>query len=483
MNILCLNSQTSDMKTSTKILIILTILTFIPNIFLTKYLIDAIIPTGDGFAFEFTPLAWVGLACQIVFNVFFAILFFRFLKTQRLSNMIFFSLIPVTLAYGGFMAYVVAVKNMTGITAESVRATLNIATQETSYNNYLWAGVATLIYLVVVFLVVLFSCRPLSKVEAITHKLGDGRLKNDNFKVGGGKQFKEIENSLNKINYNYKQNENKLKQTTLNSQKNLSKQFFKFISKGEVANLELGNQVKKVATILSCELKSSSKISKTLTLEENFNYVNSYLKIVSPLVSRYNGFIDKYFGDGLLAVFPKPEEAIECAHLILKAIKVKNKSLKDMPTIEARISVNTGEVIFGIVGEDNAKTPTIISNIVDVNEKIQEINEYIGTNMLVTKTTLNELPPKFDFDYRYTGDLSFEDCEINLYESLNNYTKSKRNKLKKMKNKFEAGVRCYNEKKYKEAKECFSAVLHDVSDDKPSYVYFNKTSENLKDHH
>ena len=471
------------MRTSTKILIVLTIILFIPNLFLTKYLLEAIVPTGNGFEFNFTPLAWVSLALQILFNVFFTILFIRFLKTQRLSNMIFFSLTPLTLVYGVFMVYITAVKNMTGITAESIRATLNIQSQENSYNNFLWAGLATLIYLVLVFLIVLFFCRHLSKVEHATQKLGDGRMKNDNFKIGGGKQFKEIEHSLNKINYNYKEKENKLKQTNLETQKFIPKQFFKFLGKSSVEELELGNQVKKNATTLFCDLKSSTNISRTLSLEENFNYINSYLKVVAPLIKRYGGFIDKYLGDGVLAVFSKPQNAIECAHAILRAIEVKNKSQKELPAIDARISINTGEIIFGIVGDEDRKSPTIISDVVNLASKMEEINIYIGTKLLISKQSLNELPQNFDFNYRYTGSLSLnDDVQISLFESLDYYPKSKKEKLKKLKNKFEAGVRAYNEKNYEEAKEIFSAILKQIPDDKPSFVYFNKASEKLKDH-
>lgn len=476
-------SHNKDMRTSTKILIVITIILFIPNLFLTKYLLAAVVPTGEGFQLNFTPLAWVSLAFQILYNVFFTILFIRFLKTQRLSNMIFFSLAPLTLAYGAFMVYIVAVKNMNGLMAESIRATLNIQTQETSYNNFLWAGLATLIYLVLLFVIVLFSCRPLSKIEHITQKLGDGRIKNDDFKIGGGKQFKEIEHSLNKINYNYKEKENKIKQTNLATQKFIPKQFFKFLGKSSIEELELGNQVKKNATTLFCDLKSSTDISRTLSLEENFNYINSYLKIVAPLIKRYNGFIDKYLGDGVLAVFSKSENAIECAHAILRAIEIKNKSQKDFPVIDARISINTGEVIFGIVGDEERKSPTIISDAVNLASKMQEINLYIDTKLLVSKQSLNELSPKFDFSYRYTGNLSLDGGgQISLFESLDYYPKNKREKLKKLKNKFESGVRAYNEKKYEEAKEIFTSILQQVSDDKPSFVYFNKASEKLKDH-
>lgn len=470
------------MKTSTKILIVLTLLSFIPNIFLTKYLLAAIVPTGNGFVLNFTPLAWVSLACQIVFNVLFGILFFRFLKTQRLSNVIFFSMFPLTLVYGVFMVYVTAVKTMPGSTAEAVRATLNIASQENSYNNYLWAGLATLVYLVLVFLIILFSCRPLSRVEKVTETLGDGRMKHDDFKIGGGKQFREIEYSLNKINYNYKEKENKLRQTNLEAQKFIPKEFFKFLGKNNIAELELGNQVKKNATTLFCDLKSATNISRTLSLEENFNYINSYLKVVAPLIKRFDGFIDKYMGDGVLSVFSKPQNAIECAHAILRAIDVKNKSQKQLPDIDARIAVNTGEVIFGIVGDEERKSPTIISDVVNLASKMGEVNLYIGTKLLVSKQTLNELPQNFKFDYRYTGTLSVEgQSHVSLFESLEYYPKGRRDKLKKLKNKFEESVRAYNERSYEEAKEGFEVVLKTISDDKPSYVYFNKAVEKLKE--
>ena len=308
-------------------------------------------------------------------------------------------------------------------------------------------------------------------------------MKNDNFKIGGGKQFKEIEHSLNKINYNYKEKENKLKQTNLETQKFIPKQFFKFLGKSSVEELELGNQVKKNATTLFCDLKSSTNISRTLSLEENFNYINSYLKVVAPLIKRYGGFIDKYLGDGVLAVFSKPQNAIECAHAILRAIEVKNKSQKELPAIDARISINTGEIIFGIVGDEDRKSPTIISDVVNLASKMEEINIYIGTKLLISKQSLNELPQNFDFNYRYTGSLSLnDDVQISLFESLDYYPKSKKEKLKKLKNKFEAGVRAYNEKNYEEAKEIFSAILKQIPDDKPSFVYFNKASEKLKDH-
>jgi len=467
------------MKTSTKVLIILTAIFIVPNIFLTRYLFAAFTPTETGFTLSFDALAWTALAFQAVLNILMTILFFKFIKTQRLTNAIFFSAFPLTLVYAFFMVYVTDVKNLGGTTAQAVRATLKISAESTNSNNYLWAILATLAYLVSLFLILLFSCRPLSKVVGATEKLGDGRIKMTDFKIGGGKQFKQIENSLNKINFNYKEKENKIRQTNLDSQNVVSKQFLKFLGKQSVAELELGHQVKKTATILCCKLAGTSE-SKTLTLEENFNYINSYIKIVAPLTKRFGGFVDKYYGEGILAVFEHAQDAVECANLATKSIAVKNKSQKNLPNIEAMISITTGELTFGITGDDS-KSPTILSeNIISLAWKMQEINQFIGSKLLISQNTLGALNQSYNFAFRYVGDLT-EDIKISVYESLEVYPKTKKQKLLKHKDKFEEGVRAYEEKDYQRAKTIFGGILKNIPDDKPSFVYFNRASEKLKE--
>lgn len=467
------------MKTSTKILLLLELVFLVASIFLGRFVFATISATDGVVSFVPTPLGWVGLACQIVALVLSAILFFKFVRSQRLANAIFFSAVPLTMIYGGFVCGVVSVQNLQGETANALRNSLQLSQQQTTTKLYLWIGLATLIYLVLLFLVIKVSCRPLVRVARITKKLGDGRTKLEDFRVGGVKQFREIENSLNKINYNINSKENRTKQTNLQGQKTVARQLGKVLGKANVVELELGKKVRKNLTVMFCDLKNSSQ--KTLSLEENFNYINSYLKIVSPLVKRYDGFVDKHLGDGILAVFAKPEQAVECAHAILRAIEVKNKNQKDLPSIDAGLSLNCGEVVFGLVGEQDRKIATIVSDVSTLSTKMQEVNTYLGTKLLISKTVLNNLPAKYDFNHRYVGDLTLEDEQLPLYESLDCCLKSQKDKLKRHKNKFEAGVRAYNSKNYTVAKENFEYILHYLPEDKPSFVYFNRANEKLKE--
>ena len=187
------------MKTSTKILLIFNIALLIANIFLIRHLVMGVVPTESGFVFEFSALSWVALSELVAFLIKFIAHYIVFLRNMRLSNLLFFSTLPLTLIYGVFVVYIAKIGEMDDITSASVKATLNINSAQGVEN--LWIALATITYLVLLFVLIMIACRPLKNVEKVTQKLGDGRVKMEDYKIGGSKQFQEIEHSLNKINY------------------------------------------------------------------------------------------------------------------------------------------------------------------------------------------------------------------------------------------------------------------------------------------
>lgn len=474
-------AKNKSMKLSTKIFLGIFLATLVASFFLGKYIFAGIKPVDGGFVFNFNAWGYVGIANLVVNIVFGNILFVRFLRTQPLSKVLFFSTFPLSIFYGLALFLLADIGKVNTPIANSVRNVLNISTTNT-YNTILWAVLITIAYIAIIFFIYLFLCRPVSKIEKILSRLSDGRMKEESFNIGKSKQFKNVEHSLNKINYQYKEKDNALKQTNLEAQKFIPKQFFKFLGKSNIAELELGNQVKKTATTLFCDLKGRADLGHNLSLEENFNFINSYLNVVSPIVRRYDGFVDKYLGDGILAVFSRPESAIECAHTIIRAIEVKNKSNKDLPPVEAKISVHTGEVIFGIVGEEERKCPTIVSDVVELASKIEEINSFLHTNMIFSKSVLNEIPTKYRFEYRYIGSLNLDEgTSLALFESLESYPREHREKLSKLKVKFENAVRKYNDANFERSAIEFEEILRLVPEDKPSYIYYNKAKEKIVD--
>ena len=467
------------MRLSTKIFLAINLITLIPATILSRYIFEGITPTGNGFSFNFGVLSYVGIGFMVISMIFGTICYVRFLRTLKLSRALFFSLAPLTLFYGIAVYLIADLSALPQNFSQSVRKVLNVPSNG-GYNSILWAVIFTIIYIFITFLTLAFLCRPVQKIEKATERLGDGRMSEKELHIGKSKQFRKIETSLEKINYNYKEKENLVKQADLEAQKFVPKEFLRFLGKSNISELELGNQVQKRGTTLFCDLLSSSKVSTTLSLEENFNFINSYLNVISPLVRKYDGFVDKYMGDGILAVFPRAERAVECAHAISRLIDLRNRNQKDLADLDLKISINTGDIIFGVVGEEERKSPTVISDVVNLASKMEDVNKFLGARVIFSKQTLNEIPEKFDFEYRYVGSLSVEGAVgLPLFESLEVYSKDKRVKLFKLKNRFENGVRAYNDGLFKEAKGEFEEVLKYVPDDKPSYIYFNKASEKL----
>ena len=139
--------------------------------------------------------------------------------------------------------------------------------------------------------------------------------------------------------------------------------------------------------------------------------------------------------------------------------------------------MNTGDVAIGVVGDDERKSLSIISESVNFAKKMEEINRQFGSLIIFSKATLNDISSA-PINYRYIGNLNTENGEqIAVFESLEIYEKQKRDKLIKNKIAFEQGVRAYQNGKYTQAKTIFEKVYRQEKNDTVCYTYYNKCCE------
>ena len=177
-----INKHNTSMKTATKILLGLFIATLIPAIIFGRSLFYAIIPTQDGFLFDFDVYAYLGMAFLLANNILGGILYFRFIASLKLPKAIFFSVFPITIMYGFGLYSLAIVGKYTNPIAESIKKILNIS-QTDNYNSILWAVLLTAVYLLFLFLILIITCKPLQKVEKVTLRLGDGRVREGRFNI------------------------------------------------------------------------------------------------------------------------------------------------------------------------------------------------------------------------------------------------------------------------------------------------------------
>ena len=461
-------AKNSYMKTSTKIILILFAITSIASVILFPNITSSIKIEGKTLLFNFTVEAYITLALLVFSSVFAMILYFRFLHTLSINKVLFFSTLPFTLIYGALLFFIASLNSFQNGTVDSVKAILNIS-QENQYNTFLWAILLTIIYILILFIVYFFVTKPVFRMEKLLERLGDGKIKEKKFNLGGGKQFDQIGHSLLKINNNYKSlssnNDFDLANTSIPKlyQKNFPDETIQKLNYGKVA-------VEKVV-VLVCKLQENGNDP---SIANNYKLLNMYLNLINPLIKRFNGIGDDSSKSCLCGVFFKSEDGLDCAHAICRAIKIKTKNF-EKSNIQVFISVDYKEIEF--VKNQNGKI-VIAENSIKFNENIVDFGKLLNCNLIFTQELLNSLPANYFLKYRYIGKLNFNE-EFALFESIEIFGRHKRDLQDKNKQLYEKAVMFFNQNQYKKKKIIFEDLLKYNSNDKASFVYFNQCKNKI----
>lgn len=416
----------------------------------------------------FVALAFLILA--VICNI---LLFIFVLKDKKVVTKLYCAILPITLIFSAALYYLVLDKNGSTMVRMIFGGVNDISVSSSKLQEVAYLLIS--LYLVILFVVIGVIVKPIKDVERAICKLQHGKIDED-IKIGSGKEFTIIEKGLNKINANYK--ESKVLFDRLNNEysKYLPQQFVKELGKKSVLELSLGTNIQKEITSVFIDIRNSTKTSYTLSLSENFTFINKYLGIIGPIVRKHNGFVDKYLGDGVLAIFLRPEEAINASNEIIKTINQDSKKL-GMYSTEVGIGVHTGTVVIGVIGDKKRLSATVISDSVNSASYLEKLNKVLGSNMLFTKETLNNLPKGYGLNYRYVGAFELsKDNSVSVFESLDAYDSKKRDNLSSIKSDFENGVRCF-ELGGGSCKKVFEKCLTKEKNDKVSLYYLKKCSE------
>ena len=198
-----------DMRISTKIWLIIAIISNVALFYFFRPFIDSLKYGDNGVYFEINWEGYIGLAMFILANISGAIIFIRFVRTQPLNRQIFFSTIPPTVTFVFLMLFIFTI-NTTEQTdiVTAIRIGLGIFDPTA---RYIWMAVIVLVYALFLYFTYTNLAKPVRKIERAVEVLRNGKTKKP-IKVGNSKQFLGIEYDLNQINENYKQQEKLLKQ-------------------------------------------------------------------------------------------------------------------------------------------------------------------------------------------------------------------------------------------------------------------------------
>jgi|GEM_PF-948986 len=187
----------------------------------------------------------------------------------------------------------------------------------------------------------------------------------------------------------------------------LPEEFLTQLGHDSVLQVELGDAVERDMTVLFSDIRGFTTISEAMTPIEIFQYVNRYLRHVGPVIRRHGGFIDKYIGDAVMALFPHGDAgAVRAAIGMLREVRAHNETLaaEGRPVMQIGVGMHFGNVILGTMGEERRIDVSVISDTVNTAARLESLTKSMGVELIVSGDVHRRLGLQWEhIPHRYLG--------------------------------------------------------------------------------
>jgi adenylate cyclase len=260
--------------------------------------------------------------------------------------------------------------------------------------NLLLIGVASVVGLFLAYLVSRGLTRPIQRLREGARAVEQGQLDRDVI-VTSRDEIGDVTRAFNEM------------LAELRAKERIKETFGQYVDPRVVAQL-IGDAArsssgsKQIATLFFSDIAGFTPIAERLAPAALVTLVNDYFATMSAPIRERQGIIDKYIGDSIMAFWVPPfvDAAIQATHACeaaldqfekLRDFRVRLPDLiglrRDIPHIDMRVAICTGEVVVGSIGPDFARSFTVMGDTVNFASRLEGANKVYGTHILIDEAT------------------------------------------------------------------------------------------------
>jgi two-component system, sensor histidine kinase ChiS len=263
------------------------------------------------------------------------------------------------------------------------------------------------------------------------------------------------------------------------------KEFLRFLNKESITDVKLGDQVQQEMTVLFADIRSFTSLSEGMSPQENFNFINEYLSIVTPEIHSHKGFIDKYIGDAVMALFPEsPNDAVLSAIAMQKRVALYNEKRQQRGEVPIRIGIglHTGSLMLGTIGGAQRMEGTVIADAVNLASRLEGLTKQYGAAIAISEQVLFQLDDMEQYGYRFLDRVKVKGKKeaVAVFEIYDSDTLSQQQLKKDTRSNFEEAIVLYYQQKFDFAQQYFQAILQINSQDVAAKLYCDRCEKYQK---
>ncbi len=261
--------------------------------------------------------------------------------------------------------------------------------------------------------------------------------------------------------------------------------FLNFLGKESIIDVQIGNQTQQEMTVMFADIRSFTNLSEGMTPQENFNFINAYLSQVSPAIREHDGFIDKYIGDAIMALFPQSADgAVQAAISMQQKVALFNQARQQQGLVPIAIGIglHTGNLMLGTIGEPERMETTVISDAVNLASRLEGLTKLYGAGILISVHTLVRIEEIQHYSFRFLDRVRVKgkNDAVAIYEIYDPEEGLSHQLKTETKSRFEAAVMAYNRQDFLGAQPVFTSILATNPEDQAAMLYVKRCQQYLQ---
>ena len=346
----------------------------------------------------------------------------------------------------------------------------------------IFAGGTILLTLFLSYIFARGITKPLKAFVQVANQISLGD-RNINIKVDSEDETGQLSSAMTVMLESINCSEMMLRETNQAYARFVPNEFFKLLKKKDILEIQLGNHLEMNMTVLFSDIRSFTTLSEKMSPQDNFSFINAYLKEMGPIIREYNGFIDKYIGDVIMALFIKADDALNASIAMLKKLYAFN-NLKNnqIPSIKTGIGLNTGNLMLGIIGEQNRLQCTVISDAVNLASRLEGATKTYKSSVIISQNTLDRLENPSQYAIRFLDNIKVKGRSerVNIFEVFDGDSTLVREGKVVTLSTFEEAVHLHQKQRFKEALKLMPACVVLNPHDAPAEIYIQRCQNFLK---
>lgn len=252
----------------------------------------------------------------------------------------------------------------------------------------------------------------------------------------------------------------------------------------EPDKLKLGGQTQNV-TVLFSDIRGFTTLAHTLAPQMLVSLLNEYMTVMTRIVFKHDGVLDKYIGDAIMAFWnapmPQPDHARRACQTALEMISALRDLQADwkrrgMPMFEVGIGINSGPAVVGNMGSLERLQYTALGDTTNVASRLEGLGKVYGTPIVIGETTRVEAGSAFNYRELDSVALKGRGEPLVIYEVVGHADQLDPEREQVLK-RYQCGLDLYRSRRWREAQEIFGALQAAAPDDGPTALYLRRSTE------